>query len=151
MVCLLKRGILWKCYTMFPNTGGSAPFVLNLWGKLLILGNNTIPRFRYNPDPGSEQVENRYNHYRDIILTIILFEGQEQITYNVFFLTHTPPHPTPILPPPSPSLPPPPSSLSPRVHTEHPVALAPTSDITRWLKLLAALECGVPPVAAKTT
>ena len=67
------------------------------------------------------------------------------------FLTHTPPHPNPTLPPPSPSLPPPPPSLSPRVHTEHPVALAPHSDITRWLKLLAALECGVPPVAAETT
>ena len=65
------------------------------------------------------------------------------------FLTHTPPHPNPTLSlPPSP---PPPPSLSPRVHTEHPVALAPPSDITRWLKLLAAPECGVPPVAAETT
>ena len=64
------------------------------------------------------------------------------------------PHPTPPQPhpsPPSPSLSPPPPSLSPRVHTEHPVALAPPSDITRWLKLLVALECGVPPVAAETT
>ena len=64
------------------------------------------------------------------------------------------PHPTPPQPHPSPTLslpPPPPPSLSPRVHTEHPVALAPPSDITGWLKLLAALECGVPPVAAETT
>ena len=58
------------------------------------------------------------------------------------------PHPNP---PPSPSLPPPPPSLSPRVHTEHPAALAPPNDITRWLKLLAALQCGVPPEAAETT
>ena len=62
------------------------------------------------------------------------------------FLTHTPPQPHL-----SPILPQPPPSLSPRVHTEHPVALAPPSDFTRWLKLLAALECGVPPVAAETT
>ena len=65
-----------------------------------------------------------------------------------------PPPPNPIPPPPPPPPlppPPPPPSLSPRVHTEHPVALAPPSDITRWLKLLAALECGVPPVAAETT
>ena len=61
----------------------------------------------------------------------------------------TPPHPHPS--PPSPSLPPPRPSLSPRVHTEHPAALAPPSNITRWLKLLPALECGVPPVAAETT
>ena len=57
------------------------------------------------------------------------------------------PHPTPSFPP-SPPLPP---SLSPRVHTERPAALAPPSDITRWLKLLTALECGAPPVAAETT
>ena len=46
------------------------------------------------------------------------------------------PHHTPPQPHPSPTLslpPPPPPSLSPRVHTEHPVALAPPSDITRWL------------------
>ena len=77
------------------------------------------------------------------------------MTKSPSFLSHSlpTPHPTPPPPPPfpSPSLPPPPSSLSSRVHTEHPVALAPPSDITRWLKLLAALECGVPPVAAETT
>ena len=60
------------------------------------------------------------------------------------------PHPTPPQPHPSPTislLPPITPSLSPWVHTEHPIALAPPSDITRWLKLLAALLCGVPPVA----
>ena len=63
------------------------------------------------------------------------------------------PHPTPPQPHPSStlSLPPPPPSLSPRVHTEHPAALAPPSDITRWLNLLVALERGVPPVATETT
>ena len=60
--------------------------------------------------------------------------------------TRSPPFPNPLPPPP-----PPPPSLSPRVHTEHPAALAPPSDITRWLKLLVALECWVPPVAAETT
>ena len=73
------------------------------------------------------------------------------VTKSPSFLSPSLPTPHPTLPPPSPSLPPPPPSLPPRLHTEHPIALAPPSDITRWLKLLAALECGIPPVAAETT
>ena len=71
------------------------------------------------------------------------------MTTSPSFLSPSLPTPHPAPTPPFP--PPPPQSLSPRVHTEHPVALAPPSDITRWLKLLAAPECGVPPVAAETT
>ena len=62
-------------------------------------------------------------------------------------LQPTQPHPSPHSIPPSP---PRPLPLTPGVHTEHPPALAPPSDITLWLKLLVAPECGISLEATKT-
>ena len=80
---------------------------------------------------------------KGILLDLVQSQKEHHsMTKSPSFLSPSLPTPHPNLPPSSPSIPPPPPSLSPWVHTEHLAALAPPSDITRWLKLLAALECG---------
>ena len=120
------------------------------------LNNNLIPDQARTNKQGQTEGHTAASNSSGKGIQLDLVQSQKEhhsMTKSPSFLSPSlpTPHPNPTLPPSSPSLPPPPPSLSPRVHTEHPVALAPPSDITRWLKLLAALECGVPPVAAETT
>ena len=120
--------------------------------------NNLIPNQAWTNKQGQTESHTAASNSSGKGIQLDLVQSQKEhhsTTKSPSFLSPSlpTPHPTPrpTLPPPSPSLAPPPPSLSPRVHTEHPAALAPPSDITRWLKLLAALERGVPPVAAETT
>ena len=113
--------------------------------------NNLIPDQARTNKQGQTEGHTAASNSSGKGIQLDLVQSQKEhhsMTKSPSFLSPSLPTPHPTLPPPSPSLLPPTTSI-PIPSSAYRACRSTCS--TRWLKLLAAPERGVPPVAAETT